>query len=151
MSYDDTYDEQDGPGESRNMKLLREKAEKADRLEMELAAAQRQIAVRDAGLTGLSPAQMKALEKVHEGDLTAEALQATAAELGFVQPSTEPPAGQAADQRMDAATQGATQPENKSGLEAFLAESQNLSESEFWAKAQQYGVAVDNSVPPPGP
>lgn len=45
--------------------------------------AEQRAAVAEAGLTGLTPKQLRALKLSHEGDFTAEALKATAEELGF--------------------------------------------------------------------
>jgi len=66
---------------------LEERAEKAEaqakEAETRATDLERKIAFADAGLSGLSDKQKRALEATHEGDFTAEGLKATAEELGF--------------------------------------------------------------------
>lgn len=51
--------------------------------EEEAAQLRRELAFTKAGLDGLSDKQVKALVAAHDGDMTADALKATADELGF--------------------------------------------------------------------
>jgi hypothetical protein len=82
-------------------KDLAEKASKGERME-------RQLAIRDADLS-LKPMQMTALERVHEGDWTADSIRETAVALGFVAeaPPEVPPEELARLSRIDAASAGA--------------------------------------------
>lgn len=60
-----------------------------DEAKNELAAVKQELALTQAGLSNLSPKQVKALLATHDGDLTGDALKATAAELGFGGPAPE--------------------------------------------------------------
>jgi len=86
---DDLYDEEPQPEEpSRedpNLRQLRKKAKAHDEALARAEAAERKLVVAEAGLK-LSPRQLDALTKVHDGDWTPEALKATAEELGFAAP-----------------------------------------------------------------
>jgi hypothetical protein len=128
----------------RNIARLREKANKYDEAMKQVADLQRDLAVRDAGLTGLKPSQMKALTLSHEGELSADALRATAEELGFIAPAPEgaPAEEQQAGQRIDAASQGAqnVQPPTQPAQQIVSELTESLSEEEFWKKAQAAGV-----------
>lgn len=65
------------------IKRLKKDAEDAPLLRQEVALVK-------AGLDGLNEKQVKALLSAHDGDLTAEALKATATEIGFaVTPGAE--------------------------------------------------------------
>lgn len=91
-------------------RILQSKADKAEEMEARALAAERRLALVDAGLT-LSEKQRKALEATHEGDWTPEALRASAAELGFAEapppPSNVPPEELAALGRINDASLGA--------------------------------------------
>ena len=139
---DDYSDESDEQPENRNLKRLREKADKYDEAVARVAELERGMAVRDAGLTTLNERQLAAVQKMHEGDLTAEALRATAEGLGFVQPPSDPNAD--ADNRMDNARQGAAEPDNRPALEKFIDQTVPLTQAEFWAQAKQYGATTQS-------
>jgi hypothetical protein len=121
MSDETDYEDEDPQDEQPTRKTIevdaadwratRKKAKQVEELEGRATAAERKLAVRDAGLD-ISPRQLSALLKEHDGEFTAEALQATAAELGFWKPpeDTEVAEDAAAMQRMNAATSGATAP-----------------------------------------
>lgn len=79
----------EGAGESSVMKELRAKAKRAEQAEARVAEMERKFALAEAGLSGLSDKQVKALLSTHEGDISGEALKATAAELGFGAPVAE--------------------------------------------------------------
>lgn len=113
------------------IRTLRQKAERTDLAESEVADLKRELVVHKAGLTDLSDKQLKALTAAHEGDWTPEDLKATAVELGFgPQPVAEPPptgndpAEMAAMQRTQAASGGTPQPvlQGDDALKASLAE-----------------------------
>lgn len=61
----------------------KELEDKAKQAEAKAAELERKLAFSEAGLTGLSAKQVKALLAAHEGDVTAEAIKATADDLGF--------------------------------------------------------------------
>lgn len=80
--------------ENADLRQLRKDAKRAKQLENELAELRRERALEKAGLktaagNDLSERQIKALLATHEGEMTAEALRATAADLGFVPLSAE--------------------------------------------------------------
>lgn len=86
-------EEQDEAGFVRGVRFddfkgLRAKAHSADKALKDLAAAQNEIAVLKTGLS-LSPKQVKALFAAHEGEITSEALKATAVDLGFAEAEEE--------------------------------------------------------------
>lgn len=72
-------------------KLAEERAERAER----------KVAFTEAGLTGLTDKQVKALVATHEGDMTSDALKATATELGFVKTESPDSGSQTADEAPD--------------------------------------------------
>lgn len=115
MPDDDDYDEAPNEEDSPVVTALRKKAAKADKLEPENTSLRMENAVLKAGLGGLNERQQKALIASHEGDLTPDALKATAAELGFTVETPEPETPQvpddeqAAHQRV-ADTTGGAQP-----------------------------------------
>jgi hypothetical protein len=71
-------------------RILKTKADRADQLEAELAAANLKLAAREANLN-LNERQLATLAREHQGELTAEALEATAADLGWTTSATPPP------------------------------------------------------------
>lgn len=88
------------PGEDDQFKEMRRAANKAKKLEKDLTARdqriadlERRVAFSDAGLT-LSDKQKAALLAAHDGEMSRDALRATAAELGFIQ--ADEPDGEAA-------------------------------------------------------
>lgn len=70
--------------ESSVIKELRAKAKRVETAESEAAKLRQELALTKAGLDGLNEKQVKALMSAHEGDFTADAIKATADELGFV-------------------------------------------------------------------
>lgn len=71
------------------IKDLEERAKRADELESQLEASRRQSLFSEAGLN-LNDHQRRALETVHEGDWTKEAILQTADSLGFPVPEPRP-------------------------------------------------------------
>jgi len=114
--------EPDDPKESSVIKELRAKAKRADDAETRAAQAERKLALHEAGLSGLNERQVTALLATHEGDLSAEALKATATDLGFAgnaQPVEEPDRGGELAQ-LDQFAQPSSQVQPpRSGREAF--------------------------------
>lgn len=97
--------------ESTVIRDLRTKAKRTDEVEAENGKLRNELAISRLGLD-LTPAKEKALLAAHEGELTTEALNKTAVDLGFAEaPEPEPPQvsaeEQAAHQRAQAATNGA--------------------------------------------
>lgn len=88
---DNDYDELDEAPDQEQVRLksLRDKAAKVDRLEPENTSLRTENALLKAGLGDLNDLQQKALIASHEGDLTPEALKATAATLGFTAETKE--------------------------------------------------------------
>lgn len=80
-----TDDEHEQQQDSPVIKDLRKRADQADANETRAVAAERKLALHEAGLGGLNQTQMKAFLGAHEGDWDADALKATAKELGFGQ------------------------------------------------------------------
>jgi hypothetical protein len=70
-------------------RTTRKKAKQLEEAETRATAAERKLAIREAGLD-ISPRQLSALLKEHDGEFTAEALKETATELGFWKPPEEP-------------------------------------------------------------
>lgn len=101
-----------------DLRKLRKLAKKSGDHAAEVGRLQREVAVLKAGLS-LKPSQLKALWSVHEGELTPEALKATASDLGFVEAEEEETAedtqAREAAQQVQRATAGATPP-GKSAL-----------------------------------
>jgi hypothetical protein len=105
---DETGEEQPRDEDSGLVKRLRAQIEEKD---SKTKALETKVALLEAGLD-LSEKQRTALFATHEGDLSPEALKATAAELGFIAeqaPAEEQttPEERAAHQRMQEATGGA--------------------------------------------
>lgn len=109
--YDDESDLEE-VDESEVIKKLRKDAAKAGAAEAEAQTLRTENALLKAGLGGLTEKQRKAFLAAHDGELDAEALKATALELGFAkadeQPQQQIPADeQAQHQRLAEATAGA--------------------------------------------
>jgi len=76
--------EQDDEDQAPPRKNWRKELEgQRDVAEAKAADLERRLAFVEAGLTGLSDKQVKALLSAHEGEITATAIKATADELGF--------------------------------------------------------------------
>lgn len=139
---DDDYTDDESSFEqpSEDFKALRKKAATADRLEPENTSLRTENALLKAGLGDLNERQQKALIASHDGDLTPEALKATATELGFTvedKPAEETKqvsdAEQAAHQRAAEAT---------SGAQASEAEKQTLTDEINAATSPEAVVAL---------
>lgn len=86
---DTEVDETDDHAESSVIKDLRAKAKRVEQAEHRAVELERKLALSEAGLSGLNDKQVKALLAAHEGDVTGDALKATATELGFGGPQPE--------------------------------------------------------------
>lgn len=93
---DPADDQPEDSEQERNWRKLEDRAKKA---EERVSQLERQVAFTEAGLTNLSDKQVKALVATHDGEMTAEALKATATELGFA------PKGEAEQEIDDEQTQ----------------------------------------------
>jgi len=82
---EDEQPKQNGPKQLREaLRRARERAKQADEFQQKAERLERELAVSRAGLSDLGEKRTAALLKVHEGDLTPEALKQTAADLGFI-------------------------------------------------------------------
>lgn len=70
-------------------RILQAKADRADEAESRAQAAERRLALNEAGIE-LDPLQRKAIEAVHDGEWTPENLRTTAEKLRFVEPQAKP-------------------------------------------------------------
>jgi len=93
----DEADEQD-EGNPPRKNWRKELEERAKAAETRAEAAERKVALSDAGLSGLNEKQVKALLSAHDGDISGEALKATASELGFGGGTSEVASGEPAVQ-----------------------------------------------------
>jgi hypothetical protein len=87
----DIYTENTEPetlDEENDIKGLRQAANKAKKLERELAQMQRELAFHKAGIP-LNDPRMNYFVKGYEGELEAEAIRSAAVEAGFLQIQTE--------------------------------------------------------------
>lgn len=89
---DDLDFEDDQTTESPAIAALRKEAKQAKKLQEERDALVRENALLKAGLSGLSEKQTKALLATHDGDMTPDAIKATAQELGFTTDAPAPTA-----------------------------------------------------------
>lgn len=83
-------DEEQPPEDSQVIRDLRKKAERADQAEAEATALRTENALFKAGLGDLTDIQRKAILATHEGELSGEALKATAESLGFTKQPEAP-------------------------------------------------------------
>lgn len=118
---EDEYTDDDSPL-GRTVKNLRKELRKAQKelreaKEGSAAAeeARQEIAVLRAGLD-LKPSQIKALRATHEGEWTADAVRATAEDLGFATPQDDNTEELASVKRMSEASSGAGAPQNVDGF-----------------------------------
>lgn len=136
--------------ESANVRQMRERiqqletqAQEAETLRQQLAQRDRISAIAATGLQ-LDETKLSALEAVHSGDWTPEAVTQTAIKLGWAQPPPPlvPPAEQDALARMNAAQQGGvtTPPNPEAELDARLAQAKN--EAEFMEIYRQSGRLI---------
>ena len=95
--------------EPEHIKALREKAKTADSIASEKSALERKVAILEAGVNTTTPVGQMFL-KSYDGDLTAEAIKAAAAEVGLVEgqpaPAPEPGAPGTAEQEQQDIRQG---------------------------------------------
>lgn len=113
---EDDYSEDEDSPLGRTVKTLRKELRKAQKelreaKEGSAAAeeARQEIALLRAGLD-LKPSQIKALRAAHEGEWTAEAVRATAEDIGFATPKEDNQQELAALGRMSEASRGAGDP-----------------------------------------
>ena len=97
-----------------DFRQMRDLSHKAGTAQKELAEARKQIAVLQTGLT-LKPKQVTALFAAHDGEMTPDALRATAIDLGFAEPPEDEEAPELVEARAQAqqvqrATAGASPP-----------------------------------------
>jgi hypothetical protein len=78
---DPEVEEPEGQAPARNWR--KELEGRIKELEGQNSELSRKLAFTEAGLSGLSEKKVKALLAAHEGDISAEAIKATATELGF--------------------------------------------------------------------
>jgi hypothetical protein len=112
------------------IKQLEAEAQRAKDLEAQLATTQRLSALTAAGLE-LDETKRAALEAVHQGDWTPDAVKQTAISLGWAQAENQPTAEEiAAQARMAAAQSGGGAPvtDAEALLEAKLAEAKSPAE-----------------------
>ena len=146
---DDQYEDESEETESpaiRNMrkriKELEAEAKKANEAEARAAAAERRLAVTEAGIK-LNPTQMKALASVHEGEWTPDALKATAADLGYIAPpEPEVPAEEleALNRVAEAANGGGMSASKAAEYEAAVAQAKNI--EELLEVQRRFGVPI---------
>lgn len=120
--------------------LLRTQLEAAQAKARELEASNTQIArenhVLKAGLGDLAPEKLEALSVVHKGDMTPEALRATAEKLGFVEVTPEiAPDVEQGHQAIQQARAGA-EAGSTSSYDAEVAAARN--EQELFAVMEKY-------------
>jgi hypothetical protein len=87
---DEDDDDYADPNEAPNIRQMRQEIRRLKReakdqadAKAEVEALRRQIAVRDAGLD-LDPYKLTAVERMHDGEWSADSLRATAEKLGFI-------------------------------------------------------------------
>lgn len=92
---DDDVEEPQNQQEPNLVKQLRgqlkeatKRAKQADELQTKLTSIERKSAFQDAGLT-LNDKQRQALEAIHQGDWSADAVRQTAVEMGWAQPTEQ--------------------------------------------------------------
>lgn len=117
MSDDEYDDDPDPQTESRDLRNLRDKAKRADKLEAQLAeqTAQLSALTRDNAFrqAGIDPSDSKAkyFAKAYDGDLTLDAIRAEAESAGLLDSRPSPVADEVAraDRMAGAAAGGETQ------------------------------------------
>lgn len=121
MSEDDTQTTDDNQKESEDIKALRKKAKSHDDAVARAEAAERKLALRDAGIPN-SPLG-KLFEKGYDGDWSdIDSLKAAAVEYGILEPP-EPPASeeeQATQQRVEQASAGGGGDESSTADEKWM-------------------------------
>ena len=148
--YDDNDDFQGGDNLvkqlRRQLKDAQKQAKEADDLRNRIAEMERREAIRGAGLS-LNPRQEKALLASHDGEINADSLKATAAELGFIAAASQEPDTpadeQAAHQRMSLVGGGGAG-DGKVDFTAAIANAK--SDDEVQALYRQAGGVVTTDV-----
>lgn len=127
----------------KQIRSLEKRAKDYDAAQERIAALERRIALSDAGVSGLSERQQKALLATLDGDITAESVRTAAEELGFVQPAPDAPAAQEqqAMDRMSQASAGATDPGSEDSVAALERAAQEGPEA-FYAQLAKDGHVV---------
>lgn len=157
--YDDNNaNNEDDAGKPENWRnrLDQVKADR-DKANTEKAALAKRVAIYEAGISGLSKDQLEAVSKLHDSDdLSADAIKATAERFGFVTPATaeEDVVTQdeiAAQQRVAAASAAGSSNASVDSPQAQLRkayeEDGNEAGPNFYAKAQELGLPVQDSAP----
>jgi hypothetical protein len=143
----------DGEGDSGDIRSLRRAANSKKKLEQELAEAKRQLAFAKAGIDIEDP-KMKYFVRGYDGEMTAAAVKAAAAEAGFVQLSTgqaDNPAQQmaaSAQERVMQASSGAVA-EDVSEESALMRMQEAMNEGGMDAMldvARQYGIPIGTEM-----
>lgn len=123
--YDENTDDTDDNGSDGFVRLKREAirtlerdAKTARQANERVAELERKLAFTEAGVSGLTERQQKALFATLDGDITGDSVRTAAEELGFVQPvaGSAPDADQAAMDRMAQASSGATDPGSEDSI-----------------------------------
>ena len=148
--YDDNDDDFQQPKQAQispaELRVLRKQAKEAEDLRNRIADMERREAIRGAGLS-LNPRQEKALLASHDGEINADSLKATAAELGFIAAASQEPdtplEEQAAHQRLSLVGGGGT---NDGKVDFATAIANAKSEKEVMDLYRQAGgVVMDGS------
>ena len=117
----------------------RELEARAEAAEKRAAELERKVALSDAGLSELSEKQVKALLSAHDGDISGEALAATATELGFGSaPAAPDPEVQEHAEELGHLTRFSGAPANSSLSPAQQAEAIRQEAANFKGTPQQY-------------
>ena len=130
----------------KRIKELEADAKKAQELEARAVAAERRVAIAEAGVK-LSDKQLKALAAVHDGEWTPESIKGTAAELGYIAPpEPEVPAEEleALNRVADAASGGGMSASKAAEYEAAMAATKNM--DEVIQVARQFGVPISTDL-----
>lgn len=123
--YDENTDDGNDDGSDGFVRLKRDAirtlerdAKTARQANERVAELERKLAFTEAGVSGLTERQQKALFATLDGDITGESVRTAAEELGFVQPAagSAPDADQAAMDRMAQASSGATDPGSEDSI-----------------------------------
>ena len=151
---------QDGQGSDKESwssvrKSLEDRAKAA---EEKAAAAERKLAFTEAGLNSLTDMQVKALGATHEGEITPDALRATAKALGFVSDEatgqSTPAAPPEPDRSAEAAqlAQLAGSPANLGGpVDPSAAAAKSIQDFQGdWQQFQDFVLANADKILPPG-
>lgn len=153
----DQNDESDDSGNHvtiprKNIRDLEAKARDGETAKAQLAALQREVAFRDAGINP-NDAKLKYFVKGYDGDTSVDAIKAAAIEAGFLAAQGEgqqqvapfqgvPQSELAAISQANATTAGIQQPSQSASAAYFAALGNAKSEAEAIAVMQQFGVPM---------